>query len=526
MTYTIEDTVEPFWAEFSSAASGRDPLAIQNSSVVIYTKMVVGITNVTNRIRYNSFFCWIFDAVFKNIDKTNLLQEQIRYSRRAELLLAYIMVKNYPDITGVSGSTFAVNNISDLIDLKKGADWEFKQKGEKVYWQNSQGIFGQYYSGVTRVLNLINHRNSDIGLDVYTLTNKGLELAKAFAEKIPKEESNLFLQSVLKGQIQESNLIKLKSFALHLIPSSSNELAFYQKIMLAADDTKAEPTFHRKDTIKLLLTHLNQSKNGIENPVYSFLRANYRALQKERTLQMDAATAWYLYEINELMHVAFEHFHSCFLYFIDTYPTLLDNQIDELVKETQEAVNQLDSFHGINNISDLSEQVKTAETDVYIAYDEMEKAFRARKFGKCLMYATNTLVQLQVNISNQIDQLEEFAVAPENNFNRIGYAIELIDDLVVSQMNLSIHDFVRAILLKAINLHTFSSYSKTRIGQSLVHNYMIEDNLVWRLRETKPNRSTPRLENVIQFLVDIGWVEKDGKVNLITGAGTKIIEEL
>jgi hypothetical protein len=93
MLYTTEEKIEPFWAEFSSAASGRDPLAIQNSSVVIYTKMVVGITNVTNRIRYNGFFCWIFDTILQNIEKKNSLQEQIRYSRRAELLLAYMMVK-------------------------------------------------------------------------------------------------------------------------------------------------------------------------------------------------------------------------------------------------------------------------------------------------------------------------------------------------------------------------------------------------------------------------------------------------
>ncbi len=40
MAYTIEENEEPFWAEYSSAASGRDPLAILNSSAVIYTKIV------------------------------------------------------------------------------------------------------------------------------------------------------------------------------------------------------------------------------------------------------------------------------------------------------------------------------------------------------------------------------------------------------------------------------------------------------------------------------------------------------
>lgn len=183
MAYTTEEKIEPFWAEFSSAASGRDPLAIQNSSVVIYTKMVVGITNVTNRIRYNGFFCWIFDTILKNIDKKNSLQEQIRYSRRAELLLAYMMVKNFEGITGVSGSAYAAKNLDTVISLKNGADWESKKEdGPGLYWKFKLGVFGQYYSGVVRDLNLINHPNAQLDLNIYTLTEKGKELAKAFKE--------------------------------------------------------------------------------------------------------------------------------------------------------------------------------------------------------------------------------------------------------------------------------------------------------------------------------------------------------
>src|SRR4030042_116140 len=365
MSFTTEEIVEPFWGEFSSAASGRDPLAIQNSSVVIYTKMVVGITNVTNRIRYNGFFCWIFETILHNIVKKNSLQEQIRYSRRAELLLAYMMVKNFPDITGVSGSAYAANHIGDIINLKKGADWEYKKKGEKVYWQNSQGIFGQYYSGVTRVLNLINHPNTQLDLNIYTLTDKGLELAQAFAENIPDEESRLFWQSVFRGSISESDLEKLKSFALQLIPEDYKELSFYQKAMLFVDDRKAEPTFHRKDTIELLLNHLNEHKEGIENPVGSFLRTNYRAHQNEQTLQKDTATAWYLFEINELIHVAYEHFHSCFLSFIETFPTLLENNIDELVKETLEAFNQEDKLKEVKTINQLANWIDNSKEDIY-----------------------------------------------------------------------------------------------------------------------------------------------------------------
>ncbi len=524
MSFTIEERVEPFWAEFSSAASGRDPLAIQNSSVVIYTKMVVGITNVTNRIRYNGFFCWIFDTILQNIDKKNSLQEQIRYSRRAELLLAYLMVKNFEGITGVSGSAYAAKNLNPAISLKDGADWESKTAdGPGLYWKFKLGVFGQYYSGVVRDLNLINHPNVQLDLNIYTLTENGKELSKAFRENIPKEERDLFWSAVYNGKIKESDLSNLKSFALHVIPEGSSERNLYQKAILAADNKKAEPTFNRRETIKLIHTHLNEHNEGVENLVSSFLRANYRSHQKEVVLKKNAATSWYLFEINELIHVAFEHFHACFLYFIETYPTLLDQNIDALVNETLEAFELEDSLQGINSIKELAEQIKMEEEEIYIAYDEMEKHFRTREFGACLMHAVKTILHVQINSNAQIEQLEEFATAPENNFNRIGYAIELIDDLVISQRELSVQEYVKAMIIKAINLHTFSSYSKTRIGQSLVHNYMIEDFSVWRLRETLPNRTTPRLQNVLQYIMDIGWINREGKVYFITEAGTNII---
>jgi hypothetical protein len=524
MAYTTEERVEPFWAEYSSAASGRDPLAIQNSSVVIYTKMVVGITNVTNRIRYNGFFCWVFDAILQNIDKKNSLQEQIRYSRRAELLLAYMMVKNFEGITGVSGSAYAANNLDTVISLKNGADWESKKEdGPGLYWKFKLGVFGQYYSGVVRDLNLINHPNAQLDLNIYTLTEMGKELARAFEKNIPKEERDLFWSSVYSGNIQESELANLKSFALHEIPEDSEERSFYEKVILAADNRKAEPTFNRSETIKLILTHLSKENEGVENLVSSFLRVNYHSHLKEVVLQKDAATAWYLFEINELIHVAFEHFHACFLYFIETYPTLLDQNINALVNETLEAFELEGSLQGIDSIKQLAEQIKNEDEDIYIAYDAMEKHFGTREFGTCLMHAFKTILHVHVNCHDQLEQLEEFAAAPENNFNRIGYAMDLIDELVISQSELSVQEYLKAIIIKAINLHTFSSYSKTRIGQSLVHNYMIEDYSVWRLRETLPKRTTPRLQNVLQYIMDIGWIKREGKIFTITEAGTKII---
>ena len=85
----------PFWGSKTNSKGGRDPLAVQNSSVVIYTNMITGITNVTGRVRYNGFFCWLLTLIAKRLGQIDITKidsptEQIKLIRRGELLLADI----------------------------------------------------------------------------------------------------------------------------------------------------------------------------------------------------------------------------------------------------------------------------------------------------------------------------------------------------------------------------------------------------------------------------------------------------
>ncbi len=522
MAYSSEELIEPFWAEYSSAAGGRDPLAIQNSSVVIYTKMMVGITNVTNRIRYNGFYCWLIETILQNISKKNSVVEQIRYLRRAELLLAYMMVKEFPKTTGVSGSAYAAKNIKTKINLRNGADWEAKKEdGHNLYWKFKGGVFGQYYSGVVRELNLINHPQGII--NIYTTTDKGKQLGIDFGKNIPKNERNLFWKCVYSGSVTETDLTNLSSYALHNIPSNTDEILLYEKMLLSNDDRKLEPTFHRKQSLILMLQFLETQKKGTENLPISFLRDNYKSHFPLTQLKSNTATAWYLFEINELLHVAFEHFHSCFLYSIEEYPTLMNDQVESLIKETESAFKAQKIISNIMSLSELQKEIEKNQLSVYDYYDAMEIAFKNDNNGECLVNSIQTILCVYNNCKKHLSQLDDFAILPENNFNRNGYAIEIINDIIQSKIKLTVNDYVKSILLLAVNLHTFSSYSKSKIGQSLVHNYMIEDNSVWRLRQTLPNRTTPRLQNAVQYILDIGWLKREGKNISITAEGKKIL---
>lgn len=272
------------------------------------------------------------------------------------------------------------------------------------------------------------------------------------------------------------------------------------------------------------MKHLNENKEGVEYPVNSFLRDNYYKCQSVTNLKSNTATAWYLFEINEILHVAYEHFHASFLYYIEQHPTILDNKLTNLVKESLEAFDASDGLKGVNSIAQLIDILEETSDDIYESYSYMEESLRFKNCGECLMYAVKTILHLYVNTRHQIEQLKAIAEEPKFNFNRPGYAIELFDDLVVYQMELNLEDYIKTILLKAINTHTFSSYNKTKIGQRMVHNYIIENQFVWRLRETIPTRTSPRLQNVLQYIMDIGWIERKNKLIRITDIGIKILE--
>lgn len=520
MSYTTNEIIEPFWAEYSTERSGRDPLAIQNSSVVIYVNMIIGITNVTNRIRYMGFYCWLFEAIELRVTKTNSRVEQQLYLRRAELLLAYVMVKNFSKETGISGTDYALKNIEPIISLGKGADIENKKSG-KVYWQYSLGIFGQYYSSAVSSLDLIFHPQDEV--NIYTLTPKGQKLGQAFAANIHTGLLEFFLKSIFVGTIAEDRLIDLSPFALHIIPPNSSEQKLYREVLLSEDEKNIHPTYKRRNTIQMLLELLADHPDGIENLSSTFLRNNFENHVKIKDLKNGASTAWYLYEINELLHVAFEHFHAAFQYSIANCPTSMNDTLQQLQDKTTEAFEKLSINSKKLILHELSEHVEVEKTYYYSI--AMEKSYN-NDWGICLCNAIQTIIAVYKQIKDQKNQLFDFASLPENNYIRPGFAIELIAELVEQKGSLTLHEYTRVILLHVINLHTYSSYQKSRIGQGLVHNYMIESNMAWRLRDTEPSRTTPRLQNATQYLLDIGFLSKDGKFIKITEDGLKVIQML
>src|SRR2546423_10288758 len=86
---------EPLWLH-THQVTGRDHLGIQVVSIALYSELLPGLTNVTDRVRYYSFYPWVLHRYAKEVrqasDKT-----WYEHLRRAEFLLALVARAHHLD---------------------------------------------------------------------------------------------------------------------------------------------------------------------------------------------------------------------------------------------------------------------------------------------------------------------------------------------------------------------------------------------------------------------------------------------
>lgn len=157
----------PQWTELGQD-TGLDPLGMQRPIEVIYQSLLPGISTITLRLRYYSFYPWLLDAYSKSNPSTDL-EEFRTFQRKAEALLALICAHGSGEV-GVAGINWATRTLQSLganpaadvvVDFAAGADLA---SDEENYLLNKGGAFGGIYSSQLREMGLI--RTDDPNLDL------------------------------------------------------------------------------------------------------------------------------------------------------------------------------------------------------------------------------------------------------------------------------------------------------------------------------------------------------------------------
>lgn len=502
------NSISPFWGENVNLITGLDPLGLQVTSEATYAIMLPGLSNLTNRLRYYGFYCWLIDFYFKKEKKGNQT-EQYRFIRRAELLIALLMQKERKSIIQITGSDFASNLInnatSNTFDLAAGAD---KDSGnEKTYWKYPSGAFGQYYFGALQALSLAIRYENDEGDIIFNITQphprqkvSGKQLADAFDEGLTAEIKVLFYNCIKKGKLSNKDIHELINyFAIDKVNPQSKEWELYAKMLLDKDhpskEIEEEFTFHRRNTITSLLSTANQNNQKYNWHVYLNECYEQKFEKKEST-----SIGWYCYQLNEYWQFA------CGLIFYETLQYLetlcTEEYLPKFINDFSKLINKEKKNKETETLENYITSISETEIDLLGQIDKNNIPQENAKIGFDLLF------KLYVSNKEQLPQLKEYM--SQNQIIRDG---NMADGLfaITNHLKNNVEDFISFFIHKnIIYRHQMVALRKMGNGTQTTNKFVIEEQMI-RLIDIFPARWTsPRMNALQNLLFDLQVINDEG----------------
>lgn len=314
------------WLERPLKKIGLDNLGAQQPCVTIYTRLLPGVTNVTDRAPYFGFYPWFiraFEARYPEASDT-LFRERLRL---ADCLMTLVAERHAialgEDISAHSATCPGRLTLGPVVrDLQPGHKVELGRYADRSdsnptrYFKNPLGGLGQYYLGPLRDEYAV--LNGDPRKGVGYWLERGAPLADAYDAGL---DGDLFFAALEAGAVTLGDLDDLAVFCPCSLHSAARAPAQTALISLFLRDRSSHGVA-RASSFALLLDYLRQRDGAAtDDPVKDFLASCYTGALPEGGWAtperlLEARRGWALYARNEMLSLA--------------WSTLLKNALDAL----------------------------------------------------------------------------------------------------------------------------------------------------------------------------------------------------
>ncbi|TIN77498.1 hypothetical protein [Mesorhizobium sp.] len=470
---------------------------MQNAGVALYQSLLPGISNVTLRMRYYGYYCWVSDA-YARTDATDDFAAWRTWVRRAEAL--YALVSAYATGEGgVGGVDWASRRLAfeeDVIDFAEAAS---NDANTERYLRQSLGVFGgAYYSQMVEV-GLF--RQGDHGIQRAT-NGTGRAAAAAFRDSIGPKVERLLLETIKSARVTPRQLDRLNPIKPSEIPELSSEREIYERLLFSPPEP-TERDVSRASSLKLILRTAQAlgrrpDPDAIRWHLFAVPSVGNEALDRQRV-------RWEAYHCQDLMQIAAA---SLLEWATDLMgeadagrtPTEIGVEVRYRLAESEEGdadalwsefrvVIDPDDYDYLGAWSQLTSRRGTAEQKVWDAIGLMAALDRRIAARSDLHEAARR--ELAGHGSGR-SILTELAWIARREHQPVG---ELIASYVVERV---------------IRRHSWVAMQKLRQQRDYTFLFEVRDGRLVRRSGYAPVPTTPRLSPAVQFLEDIGLVDEDG----------------
>lgn len=496
----------PEWTELGQQG-GLDPLGMQRPIEAIYQDLVPGISTITLRIRYYSFFCWMLETYAQNTHDTS--EAKFRsFQRRCELLFALVSARGDREV-GVAGIDWARDHVAiaelkgdpeAIIEFGPAAD---PKAAVKMYLENQAGAFGAIYVTQMHDMGLVEF-SSDHSIPV--CSDRGLGLAVSFAEVLgPLAET--FLQAVVSGEVSLATLDTLRRIKPSKVDTSTAEYLQLVEVLLGKAQNATPADLRRRETMAMLLVLTGEKgqKPHMDDAKWQWLNA---ALDENSI--SEAQGLWAIYQLSDLLRQAYEYILDAGLWLIEqeaTHHLSLSSVVARLVDMAELPTDQtwgdfsFSSFDPDERIRVLLDATATARAEG----EHLKMVSGAFRLVMAILVRTS-LLQAYLEFAPKVASHFQ-SLSSEGAFftaNRTCLAGE------VAQL------FVRE---RVIKRHLWVASRKFRNQRA--YTYLMEpaDGALRYRKRFEPVASSPRLEQALNFLEDVKLIDRSG----LTALGVKAL---
>ncbi len=532
---SLQGPLLPQWTEPSGAAQGRNHLGMQSPSISLYAGLVPGITNVTLRVRYYSFYPWICDQYAQRVGETSVTSFR-RFIRRAEALLALCCFEAAPKVPsawislgGIDWAQKESAKGASVIDFREAAE----PGSMDPYLAARTGVFGQAYLGPLRDIGILGHAAKHP--HPVPGPGDGEELAMVFAESVGTAGS-VFVEALLRGDAARAELQELgAAFRADLPRQGGVERDILHEALFRQDPSASTGPFrHPSSRRESLLLFLHVASREVPDrdsvcwALYSGFGAEGLSLDIPEPL-LATAGMWRAYQANELSHLLVESWLQLLL---EILPRDRGIGVEEALQEFSEALvgewtgAMPETWKALRRSIELADNPRDDEASdgEFRLAREVLKSAPTRAAAAALRLLA-VLDQRWSGTSHSVGDTFAPTLGELHHQSLMG-VLRFFRDREEQPLLETLVEFVRS---RIIEQHLRVALTKLRYQGKRTFLFELVDGRLRALSEIEPGWTNPRIETSLSFLRDLALLEErkpPDEDSVLTALGRQTMEAL
>lgn len=499
---SIVTGILPEWTE-RAEKRGLDPLGMQNLGVALYQRLVPGISNVTLRMRYYGFFCWLSDSYAREIGSTDY-EAWRRWVRRGEALLALASARaSWPageGVGGIGGIEWANEALGqslaagvNAIDFSAAAS---NDKDVRRYLRQSMGVFGGAYFSQLSEMGLF-----EMGPDgLQRPTATGRELAHAFRNAIGEKAEAAFIKALGEGFVSIEGLDQLRPLIPAGIAEISPEREVYEELLTGREGS-GDGAQSRRLTVTLLLRTAGAANRRPDEGLVRWQM--FEPLQGLEDVLEEQRVRWEAYHCQDMFQVAAAALLDWAIELLGSVAAgLYPAQLSALAEERLTASLGADAGRTWFALREGTDHFEFEEAWAQLTGRGGGREQRAALAAR-LMVALDARVAKRPDLASAIDVELRPRGGARSILGELGWLRDRGDRKVQNLL-------AQYLLDRVVRRHSQVALQKLRRQRDYTFLLESHDGRLVPLSGYQPVPTTPRLTPAIQFLTDVSLVDANG----------------